>query len=276
MPVPRYDQLFNPLLTALKTLGSSASIDELEEAVTNLLQLSDDEVNETHKGNTTKLSYRLAWARSYLKQYGLLENSSRGIWALTPKGTETEQVDPAAVKAFVRKNRGAGKSKTADLDEEPAPEALDWRDDMLAILKALHPSAFERLCQRLLREAGFVQVKVTGRSGDGGIDGTGLVRIGGFLSFRVIFQCKRYQNSVSSQLMREFKGTMVGRADKGLFLTTGTFTRDAKAEATRDGAPPVDLVDGYDLVDKMKELGLAVRIRMEEVVEVDIDWLKGL
>ncbi len=276
MPVPRYDQLFNPLLTALKTLGSSASIDELEEAVTNLLQLSDDEVNETHKGNTTKLSYRLAWARSYLKQYGLLENSSRGIWALTPKGTETEQVDPAAVKAFVRKNRGAGKSKTADLDEEPAPEALDWRDDMLAILKALHPSAFERLCQRLLREAGFVQVKVTGRSGDGGIDGTGLVRIGGFLSFRVIFQCKRYQNSVSSQLMREFKGTMVGRADKGLFLTTGTFTRDAKAEATRDGAPPVDLVDGYDLVDKMKELGLAVRIRMEEVVEVDIDWFKGL
>ncbi len=76
--------------------------------------------------------------------------------------------------------------------------------------------------------------------------------------------------------MREFKGTMVGRADKGLFLTTGTFTRDAKAEATRDGAPPVDLVDGYDLVDKMKELGLAVRIRMEEVVEVDIDWFKGL
>ncbi len=147
---------------------------------------------------------------------------------------------------------------------------------MLAILKALHPSAFERLCQRLLREAGFVQVRVTGRSGDGGIDGTGLVRIGSFLSFRVIFQCKRYQNSVSSQLMREFKGTMVGRADKGLFLTTGTFMRDAKAEATRDGAPPVDLVDGYDLVDKMKELGLAVRIRMEEVVEVDADWFKGL
>src|SRR5690606_6628929 len=96
---------------------------------------------------------------------------------------------------------------------------LVWQDELLDILKALSPSEFEKLCQRVLREAGFIQVKVTGRSGDGGIDGTGIVRIGGFLSFRVIFQCKRYQGSVTSQQVREFKGTMVGRADKGLLMT---------------------------------------------------------
>ncbi len=149
---------------------------------------------------------------------------------------------------------------------------LAWHQQLHKILLSLDPSAFERLAQRLLRESGFVQVQVTGKSGDGGIDGVGIARINGFLSFHVLFQCKRYQGSVTAGQIRDFRGAMQGRTDKGLFLTTGTFTRDAIKEATRDGAPPIDLIDGEQLVQRLKELGLGVKITMIESVEVDTDW----
>jgi restriction system protein len=276
MAVPKYDDLFSPLLSALQNLGGSSSISEMEDEVAKILQLSDNDINEVHDGNRTKLSYRLAWARNYLKRFGLVENSSRGVWSLTPKGYETKSIDKNDVKKFVNKDIKIDK----DLEHTTAKAGIAqpqivWQDELLNILKKLEPSEFERLCQRVLRESGFIQVTVTGKSGDGGIDGTGIVRLGGFLSFRVIFQCKRYQGSVSSQQIREFKGTMVGRADKGLFITTGTFTRDAKTEATRDGSPPIDLVDGEQLVEKMKELGLGVKIKTEELVEVNDEWLKS-
>ena len=149
---------------------------------------------------------------------------------------------------------------------------------MLDTIRRVSPSAFERLCQRVLRESGFIHVEVTGRVGDGGIDGKGVVRVGGLLSFHVIFQCKRYQGSVSSSSVRDFRGAMVGRADKGLFITTGTFTKDARTEAQRDGAPPIDLIDGETLVAKLKELRLGVRVttKMIEQVEIDQAFFDGL
>lgn len=280
MAVPKYDDLFNPVLQALHELGGSASVAEMEDKVAEILKLTDNEINEIHRGNRTKLSYRLAWARNYLKRFGLLSNSSRGIWALTSKGISTRSVDKNKVNKIV---------KTLDKgEEEKEPELhrlqkefnhlikkYSWQNQLLDKLKQLSPTEFERLCQRVLREAGFIQVNVTGRSGDGGIDGTGIVRIGGFLSFRVIFQCKRYQGTISSQQMREFKGTMVGRADKGLFITTGSYTSEAKKEASRDGSPPIDLVDGEQLVEKMKELGLGIKIKMEEIVDIDDEWFKN-
>lgn len=265
--VPKHDDLFNPLLKALHELGGSASVQEMAEKVADILKLSDEDVNEIHRGNRTKLNYRLAWARNYLKRFGLLENSAKGVWALTKNGISVKSVDQAEVNKFVK-----NLDKSSKDTEIPEEETESWKEELLDIIKALTPAEFERLCQRVLREAGFVQVNVLGKSGDGGIDGTGIVKVGGFLSFRVIFQCKRYKNSVSSQLIREFKGTMVGRADKGLFITTGTFTRDAKQEANRDGSIPIDLVDGEELVNKMKELKLGVSIKMEEVVEVNKDW----
>jgi restriction system protein len=140
----------------------------------------------------------------------------------------------------------------------------------------MSPDGFERLVQRLLRESGFIQVEVTGRSGDGGIDGKGIARIHGLMSFHVIFQCKRYQGVVSSSEIRDFRGAMVGRADKGLFLTTGTYSREAVKEATRDGAPPIDLLDGDQLADKLKELGLGIRVEMVEHVTIDADWFRGI
>lgn len=270
MAVPKYDDLFNPLLKALHELGGSSSVVEMEEKVAQILKLSDKDINEIHKGNRTSLSYRLAWARNYLKRFGLLENSSRGVWSLTLKGNETKSVNKETVNKAV-KDLDKNKEKAVIQKEE----IENWEDELLAKLKNISPQEFEKLCQRVLREAGFIQVNVIGKSGDGGIDGTGIVKIGGFLSFHVFFQCKRYQGSISSQQIREFKGTMVGRADKGLFITTGTFTRDAKNEANRDGSSPIDLVDGEELVRKMKELGLGVKVKTEEQVEIDVEWFKN-
>ena len=151
------------------------------------------------------------------------------------------------------------------------------RDRLLTVLtQKLDPSAFERLVQRLLRESGFIQVEVTGRTGDGGIDGKGIAKIHGFMSFHVLFQCKRYKGSVGSGEIRDFRGAMVGRADKGLFITTGTFTPAALKEATRDGAPPIDLVDGDELVEKLKELELGMKIELVEKVNIDEAWFENI
>lgn len=128
----------------------------------------------------------------------------------------------------------------------------------------------------MLREAGFTQVEVTGRSGDGGIDGRGIARIHGLMSFHVLFQCKRYKGSVGAGDIRDFRGAMMGRADKGLFITTGTFTPAAVKEATRDGAPPIDLLDGNDFSEKLKELGIGVSTKTVEVYTVEEKWFSNI
>jgi restriction system protein len=279
MAVPTYDRLFQPLLDALHSLGGSASITEQEDRVAELLKLSDEDIAEIHRGNRSKFSYRLAWARNYLKRFGILENSARGVWALTPEGLLTRSVDREAVRKHVlsldRPSESQSKQDHGKSTESPTSELeeMSWEDDLLETLKLMPPDAFERLCQRLLRESGFIQVEVTGKSGDGGIDGRGVVRIGGLLSFHVIFQCKRYQGSVSSPTVRDFRGAMVGRADKGLLITTGSFTKDAKQEAQRDGAPPIDLIDGEALAQKIKELRIGVEVRTKMTEEVIIDKL---
>lgn len=176
-----------------------------------------------------------------------MENSTRGVWALTSLAKEQKRVDPQKVVKEVREADKAHsvqkniktKNEVIELSDSDTPETQSWREELYHLLtKEVSPDAFERLAQRLLRESGFVQVEITGRTGDGGIDGKGIARIHGFMSFHVIFQCKKYQGSVSAGEIRDFRGAMVGRADKGLFITTGTFTPAAIKEATRDGAPP--------------------------------------
>ncbi len=201
MPIPTYDKLFNPLLVAIKKLGGSASIHEQEQAVAEILKLSEREVNEIHRGNRTKLSYRLAWARNYLKRYGFLDNSQRGIWSLTTEGLKTNEVDPDQVKRFVISLDKNPETKKIDREIE---EEESWEDELLTTLKGISPQAFERVCQRLLRESGFIQVEVTGRSGDGGIDGKGVVRIGGLLSFHVLFQAKKISRERFNKYCKRF------------------------------------------------------------------------
>ena len=274
MAIPKYDELFNPTLLALRQLGGSGRNDEIEQKVAEILNLTDDEVNEIHIGNRTKLGYRSAWARNYLKRFGLIENSQRGVWSLTPAGLNTDSVDKDEV------NRTVKKLASNEL-EEPGEdlkeiEELEWEEEVLETLRAIEPAAFERLCQRLLRESGFVEVTVEGRSGDGGIDGRGIYKVGGLISTRVIFQAKRYSGSVSSQQVREFKGTMSGRAEKGIFITTGTFTRDAKGEAVRDGSVAIDLVDGRALADLLKDLRMGINVVMEENISVNKGWFQDI
>jgi restriction system protein len=270
MKPPTFDRLMNPLLHALRSLGGSGSVDEIYDKVVELEKLPDDVLSQLHdpeKSNQTEVAYRLAWARTYLKKYGLLENSTRGVWALTAKAKETEQVDPQDV---VKTVRALHKKEAPEADPQvgtppEVSEEEEWKQRLHAILtQKLPPAAFERLVQRLLRESGFTQVEVTGRSGDGGIDGRGIARTHGFMSFHVLFQCKRYKGSVSAGEIRDFRGAMVGRTDKGLFITTGAFSPAAVKEATRDGAPPIDLVDGSELADKLRDLGLGVRKEMIE------------
>lgn len=281
----KYDDLFNPLIKALKNLGGSGAVSEIEEEVAQILKLTEDQINEIHRESTTKLTYRLAWARNYLKRYGILENSSRGIWALTEKGQKTDEVDQEKVKkSVVKKDREERLQKSTQADQEEPQienttdeiEEFDWQDKLIQTIRDINPDQFERLCQRLLRELGFVNVEVTGRTNDGGIDGKGIYKIGSVLSFHVVFQAKRYQGSVSSSTIRDFRGAMSGRADKGLILTTGSFTREAKKEAVRDGATPIDLIDGNEFAERLKELNLGVEIEMVEEVKIKTDWFKNI
>ena len=275
--VPTFDSMLLPTIQALQILGGSGTTEEIYEKVVQLLNVPDKVLEILH-GSTSqsKVEYRLGWSRTYLKKYGLLQNSARGVWSLVSTSISLDDLDP---KEIVRAVRDADKNKAvpSEASDEAigAIEALEefaWHQQLHKTLLLLDPSAFERLAQRLLRESGFIQVQVTGKSGDGGIDGVGIARINGFLSFHVLFQCKRYQGSVTAGQIRDFRGAMQGRTDKGLFITTGTFTRDAIKEATRDGAPPIDLIDGEQLVYRLKELGLGVKITMIESVEIDTDW----
>ena len=286
--MPTFDSLMNPLLDALLSLGGSGSIDEIYEKVLELEKIDESISSVQHnpeKSNQTEVGYRLAWARTYLKKYGFLENSSRGIWALTKLAKEQKHVTPQIVvkevreadKAESKQKKKKSKNEQIEIDDVDTPEAQGWREELYHLLTTqISPDAFERLTQRLLRESGFVQVEVTGRTGDGGIDGKGIARIHGFMSFHVIFQCKKYQGSVSAGDIRDFRGAMVGRADKGLFITTGTFTPAAVKEATRDGAPPIDLVNGEQLAEKLKEFQLGIKTQMIEKVTIDSDWFANL
>jgi len=275
------------VLKALQELGGSGSTDEIYKRVAENLKLPESVLSVLHDpetSNQTEVQYRMAWARTYLKKFGFLETPQRGLWSLTKKAESVSEVDAKEVQRFVRElDRKQRQAKPASEDNgeqaesEKPEETKSWRSALHTILtKKLSPAAFERLIQRVLRESGFIQVEVVGRTGDGGIDGKGIARIHGFMSFHVVFQCKRWQGVVGSGEIRDFRGAMVGRADKGLFITTGTFSRDAIKEATRDGAPPIDLVDGDTLADKLKELKLGVTTAMIESVAVDATWFESI
>ena len=282
--VPPYQQILWPIVTALRELGDSGSIDEIVSTVLRREDLSDLQQQVLHgDGPQTEIGYRLAWARTYLKGMGLLNNSQRGIWSLTDAGKTVENDEiPELRREYILRLREVRKAKAPSLldqpeEDEDGAEELHWRDSLLDALMGTSPEGFERLAQRLLREAGFISATVTGRSGDGGIDGLGIYRMS-LVSFPVFFQCKRYKGSVGAAVVRDFRGAMVGRGDKGLLITTGTFTTDAKAEATRDGAPPVDLIDGQRLCDLLKEhsLGVSTTTRQVEDVSVDHDFFKDM
>jgi restriction system protein len=294
--LPRFYKLGWPVLAAVDDLGGSASVGEILAAVTAREKFTDEQQTIMHGGGPkTELAYRLGWTRTALKATGFLTNSSWGIWSLSETGRallndpaltneqRREQVDKR-VSAYVASLNAPSRvvrdqaDATAEPDngepETPSQEA-DWKQQLLEHLLAMAPDAFERLAGRLLREAGFDNVVVTGKTNDGGIDGRGILRIG-LVSFPVIFQCKRYHGSVGSKEVRDFRGAMSGRVDKGLFITTGTFTAEATKEATREGVPLIDLIGGDLLCDELKKYGLGVQSEMVEQVTVNGSFFSGI
>lgn len=280
---PQFVRFFQPVLDALKELGGSGRPDEVVDFIIEKLELSEKERNETIPSGELRLTKNVNWARFYLARAGFIDASTRGVWTLTNSGRTANLSHDAALQIFneVHKQFSSDKKQKKVDSEKNKPnevevsEDVDHRTELMSILLGLSPEGFERLCQRLLRESGFEKVEITGRSGDGGIDGIGVLQVNPFVSFKVLFQCKRYKGSVVPSQVRDFRGTMQGRADKGIILTTGTFTTEAKKEASRDGVPPIELVDGDKLMDMFEKLELGVRpIQAYEVVTKFFDEYK--
>ena len=265
----KFLRFFGPLLDALRKLGGSGTPDEVAEQVAIDLGLSDEVQNELLPSGGLRYRTNIAWARFYLVREKLLESSKRGVWSLTESGRNAQLTAEQAGEIFSKWVKVFDEQRRAkNANEEPLVEQIaegsgtpssDYRSETLDILLNLPPAGFERLAQRLLRESGFTQVAVTGQSGDGGIDGYRTLQINHLVSFKVLFQCKRYTKSVSPSHVRDFRGAMAGRADKGIIITTGTFTAEARREATRDGVPPIELIDGEKLLDILESFELGLR-----------------
>lgn len=266
-----------PVIDVLKELGGSGKPSEVTDLVIEKLKIPEEKVEETLKSGGSRVRNQIAWARMYLVKLGFLDSSKWGVWSLTDKGSQANLTDKNVYDYFQKvrmvasaKNEKTKPEKTAYSEEEEQENVIgfmDYRSELLNTLQSLSAEGFERLCQRLLRESGFEQVKVTGKSGDGGIDGIGILQVNPFVSFDVLFQCKRYKGSVSSSQIRDFRGAMLGRADKGIILTTGSFTSGAKNEARRV-PPPIELVDGDKLIEMFENLEIGLKPKKD----YDLDY----
>jgi len=272
-----------PIVDVLRSLGGSGLPAEVTDLVIEKLNIPEKEQEVTNKNGGSRIRNQIAWARFYLVKAGLLSSSQRGVWGLTEKGRDFTLDDVSTRKICREVQQMFNSEKKARKVAKPEAEiddsnvgsvdsTSDYKADLLSTLQTLPPEGFERICQRLLRESGFQQVAVTGKSGDGGIDGHGILQINPLVSFKVLFQCKRYQGAVAVSAVRDFRGALQGRADKGIILTTGTFTTDAKKESIRDGATPIELVDGEKLVEMFEELCLGLQPKKDyELIPVFFD-----
>jgi len=272
---PEFIRFFEPILQVLKESGGSGTTSEVIDRAIELLRIPEAEQEVALKNGQSRIRNQVQWARLYLVRSGYLDSSRRGVWSLTEKGAAADLPTFDAYSVFQRVQSELQTDRKKKQLQEPfidevdqtTVEPADYKGELLALVRSLPPSGFERLCQRLLRESGFQRVIVTGRSGDGGIDGIGVLQVNPFVTFSVLFQCKRYQGSVTPSHIRDFRGAMMGRADKGIIITTGTFTLDAKKEARRDGVPPIELVAGEDLIHLFEDLQLGLLPR--KTFEID-------
>ena len=277
---PQFVKYFGPVLEALELLGGSGRPDEVRWIIAQRLRLSEEEQSEQLPSKAQpRFDNQVHWARFYLSKAGFLDANKRGVWALTEKARNAiplnasdarnifRDIQSTFAKSKSRKSEQASVSSAEEVAIPPTDGSIEqnYRDEVAEKLQGLSPAGFERFCQRLLRESGFQEVSVTGRSGDGGIDGIGILQVNTLVSFKVLFQCKRYVGTVAVAQVRDFRGAMIGRADKGIILTTGSFTSEARKEAVRDGVPPIELVDGDKLISMLEqlELGLKPKITYE-------------
>jgi len=271
---------FNPVLVALKELGGSGRPKEVVEKVAKNENVPDKVREETIKNGSSKFDNQIAWARQYLVYEGLIDNSKKGVWTLTPLGQKTTLTEEEAHKIFLKRVailQKLRKDKSNDAAKEELEETIENsinndNTNLLDILKSISWVGFEHLCKRLLREHGFENLEVTQRSRDEGVDGYGTLEINPFISIRIIFQCKRYKGTVSREKVGDFRNAVMGRAEKGIMITTGTFSEDAKREADRDGVIPIELIDGKKLVDLFEQVELGVK--QKTIYEVDYKFFE--
>ena len=272
---PGYQFFIKPTIDALYQLGGSGANSEIYKKVIKNTNLSEDVIDEMHSFTMTEVEYKLMWARTYLKNYGAVENSKQGVWVLTAKGAALAKLADLDVKEIVRfTNNKNGATKNNGSESDTPTEPKGWREQMTDRRRSMSPYAFERLAQRLLRECGCSEVEVTKKSGDGGIDGTGKLRINGIFSFNVAFQCKRYKGAVGAPEIRDFRGSLSTNIEKGVLITTGSFTRAALAEASSEGKRLIDLMDGEELINKLAEYGIG--LNEVKSYEVDMDFFNSL
>lgn len=270
---PKYEFFYEPTLRALDNLGGSGSNAEIYKQVVRITNLSKEIIDEMHSFTMSEVEYKLMWARTYLKNFGALESSRQGVWSLTAKGADMlrkGKIDLKAITKFTN-NKGETEEDNADAPSEPQKS---WREQISDKLQSMDPYAFEKLAQRLLRECGFSEVEVTKKSGDGGIDGTGKLRINGIFSFNVAFQCKRYKKPVGAPAIRDFRGSLGTNIEKGVLITTSAFTQEAKDEASSEGKRLIDLMDGEELINKLAEYGIG--LNEVKSYEIDEDFFNSL
>lgn len=276
--IPTYAQLIEATFRALKELGGSGKNNEINEKVAELMELPEEVLSIPHSGSDTlsEINYRLAWARTLLKNHGALENSARSVWTITrdfsnKNGVNGTYIEKNCKKTSTNTPQAPGvdivEQQMEDAGVETPEEVKLWRQKLHNVLLKMNPYSFEKLTQRLLRECGFYDVHVTKKSGDGGIDGTGKLKINGIFSFNLAFQCKRYQGPVGAPDIRDFRGSLTTDIEKGVFITTGTFSKQAVAEASTPGKKQIDLMDGEEFISKLAELGIGVK----EVKDYEID-----
>jgi len=267
---PEFLRFCSPIKEVLIELGGSGRPSEVTDLVIDKMNISEAEQEVINKKGGSRVKNQVAWGRFYMAKAGLLDSSQRGVWTLTDEGNNAELNEVYVFKMFRKVHRQCVEERNKkkelesssledDANIDAVVESGDYKTELLDVLVSVSPEGFERICQRLLRESGFQQVTVTGKSGDGGIDGHGILQINPLVSFKVLFQCKRYQGAVPVSTVRDFRGALQGRADKGIILTTGTFTTDAKKEALRDGATPIELVDGDKLIEMFEDLSLGLK-----------------
>ncbi len=272
--VPSFDELIEPCFEALEKLGGSGTVNEIYEQVIKDLKLDDKvlSIMQIENGGQTKVAYNLAWARTYLKKFGAVNNPTHKVWEITTafKGKTVNRKEVIAYKSIwgvsQKINNLQQPEKEIEIDDIPE-ENKPWNEDLLKSLLSMNPYSFERLAQLVLRNMGLDDVKVTKKSNDGGIDGYGIFKLNGVISFRLAFQCKRYKGSVSSREIRDFRGSCSSDIEKYLFITTGTFTQDAKTEASMPGKPKIDLIDGDDLIAKLIEYKIGVKETTTYIVD---------
>ena len=274
--VPGYAPLIEATFAALKELGGSGKNNEINAKAVEILNLSEEILAVPHlnSGSISEVDYRLAWARTLLKNRGALENSARSVWSITPAFSDVEKVDGQDIeKNYKRPAKEVSSKKLSDEQQmedagvEVPEEVRPWRKKLYNVLTNMNPYSFEKLTQRLLRECGFDDVKVTRKSGDGGIDGTGKLKINGIFSFNIAFQCKRYQGSVGAPDIRDFRGSLTTDIEKGLFITTGSFSKQAIDEASNPGKKQIDLISGEEFMTKLAEYGIGLK----EVKDYEVD-----